>query len=172
MNLHAAPAGTGLDSTFWNDAFLGFAIVGALLAVGIAGALSAHLTRIVDAPGAVARSAEAVMVSLGLCVVGIAGLWPADTPGRVGSAVAIVAAGTLAVLLGSLVLGGSGPSLPKRTGHRLAVALLATVPTLVAGFLLAAGIAPGLDPIIVGAGGSAVGGLWLGALVLLDLPRG
>ncbi len=171
MNLHVAPVGTGLDPTFWNDAFLGFAIVGALLAVGIAGALSGHLTRIVDAPGAVARSAESVIVSLGLSVVGIAGLWPADTPGRVGSAVAIVAAGTLAVLLGTLVLGGSGPAIPKRTGHRLAVALFATIPTLVAGFLLAAGIAPGLDPIIIGAGASAVGALWLGALVLLDLPR-
>ncbi len=172
MNSHVSPVGTGLDPTFWNDAFLGFAIVGALLAVGIAGALSGHLDPDRGRSGGVARSAEAVIVPLGLSVVGIAGLWPADTPGRVGSAVAIVAAGTLAVLLGTLVLGGSGPAIPKRTVHRLAIALLATIPTLIAGFLLAAGIAPGLDPIIVGAGASAVGGLWLGALVLLDLPRG
>lgn len=171
MNSHVGNVGTGLDTTFWNDAFLGFAIVGAILAIGIAGALSGHLVRLVDAPGAVARAAEAVIVPLGLCVVGIVGLWPADTQARIGTAVAIVAAGTLAVLLGTLVLGGSSAAMPKRTGHRLAVAVLATVPMLVGGLLLAAAIGPGLDPIMLGAGASAIGGLWLGALVLLDLPR-
>lgn len=172
MNSHLGNLGTGLDTTFWNDAFLGFAIVGSVLAIGLAGVLSGQLTRIVDQPGAVARAAEAVIVPLGLCVVGIAGLWPADTQGRVGSAVAIVAIGTLGVLIATIVLGASGPTLPKRTGQRVIVAVLATIPTLIAGLLLAAGIGPGLDPIMIGAGASAVGGCWLGALLLLDLPRG
>ena len=171
MNSHAVNLGTGLDPTFWNDAFLGFAIVGAVLAIGITGVLSGHLTRLVSEPGAVARAAEAVIVPLGLCLVGIAGLWPADTQGRIGSAVAIVAAGTLAVLLGTLVLGGSNPPMPMRTRSRLAVALFATIPTLLGGLLLAAGIGPGLDPMMIGVGASVVGGFWLGATVVLDLPR-
>jgi hypothetical protein len=163
---------TGLVPAEWSTAFLAFALVGAVFAVGIAGALNAHLVRIVAVPGGVARSSEAVVVALGLALVGLAGSWPADTPARVGIAVAIVAAGTLCVLLATIALGGSGPGMPPRTGLRLGVALAATVPTILGGLLLALGIVPGLDPMLIGVGASAVGGLWLGAYLLLDLPRG
>jgi hypothetical protein len=171
MNTHSATLSTGLDPTFWNDAFLGFAIVGAVLAIGVAGALSGHLAELVAAPGAVARAAEAVIVPLGLCVVGLAGLWPADVPARMGIAVTMAAAGTLAVLLATLFLGHRGPGMPSRRLLRLAIALLATVPTIVGGYLLISNTVPGLDPMLLGVGWSAVGGPLLGALVLLDLPR-
>lgn len=161
----------GLIPTDWSFAFLGFAVVGAVLAIGIAGALSGHLTRLVAAPGAVARAAEAVIVPLGLSVVGLAGLWPADVPARMGIAVVMAAVGTLAVLLATLFLGNRGSGMPSRRLLRLGIALLATVPTILGGSLLVSSTVPGLDPMLLGVGWSAVGGPLLAALVLLDLPR-
>jgi hypothetical protein len=161
----------GLVPADWSFAFLGMAVVGAVLAIGVAGALSQHLVRIVAMPGAVARSAEAVILPLGVTAIGLAGLWPADVPGRVGIAVAVTAIGVLAVLLSTIFLGRRRPGVPSRMALRLIVAVLATVPVVVGGWLLMSATVPGLDPMMLGVGVGAVGGPLLGALVLLDLPR-
>jgi hypothetical protein len=161
----------GLVPTDWSFAFLGMAIVGAVIAIGIAGALSQHLARIVAMPGAVARSAEAVILPLGVMAVGLAGLWPADVPARVGIAVTVAAIGVLALLLSTVILGRRRPGVRSRMALRLIVAVAATVPIIIGGWLLMSATVPGLDPLMLGIGVGAVGGPLLGALVLLDLPR-
>jgi hypothetical protein len=164
----------GLVPADWASFFLASTIVGALLAGLIAVGLSAQLVRIAAAPGGVARAAEAIILPLGLVLTGIAGLWPADLVSRVGLAVAIVGAGTWLVVTSLLVLGGGrgpGATLSRRTLPRAIIGQLATLPTIAAGILLVTEVVPGLDFVLVSAGASIVGGLWLGALLLLDLPR-
>lgn len=165
----------GLVPGDWTWFFLASAIVGAVLAGLVAVGLSPVVQRIAAVPGGVARAAEAILVSLTLALLGLAGLWPADDPRLVGVAITVVGVGAWLVLTGILVAGGGRgtaavPALRPRTVPRLAVDQLATLPAVAAGLLLIGGVTPGLDPILLSAGASTVGGLWLGALLLLDLP--
>lgn len=162
----------GLAPGDWSAFFLAAAIVGGALAGSIAVVLANHVRGIVMRPGAVARAAEAIILPLAAALTGVAGLWPADTPSRIGIAVAVVGAGAWLVLVAMLVRGrrpGAAPAMGRRTLPRLVIGQLATLPTIAGGVLLATTAVPGLDPLLVGVGASVVGGPWLGALLLLDL---
>jgi len=161
----------GLAPADWSAFFLAAAIVGGALAGSIAIVLAGHVRAIAARPGAVARAAEAIVLPLAAALTGIAGLWPADTPGRTGIAVAVVGVGSWLVLVGMLVRRrpGAAPATGHRTLPRLVIGQLATLPTIAGGVLLAAAAVPGLDPVVIGVGASVVGGPWLGALLLLDL---
>jgi hypothetical protein len=162
----------GLAPAEWSAFFLAVAILGGALAGSIAVALANHVPAIVARPGAVARAAEAIVLPLAAALIGVAGLWPADTTSRIGIAIAVVGAGTWLVLISMLVRGrrlGGAVAIGRRTLPRLVIGQLATLPAIAGGVLLATAAVPGLDPLIVGLGTAIVGGPWLGALLLLDL---
>lgn len=161
----------GLAPADWSAFFLAAAIVGGALAGSIAIVLAGQVRAIAARPGAVARAAEAIVLPLAAALIGLAGLWPADTPGRIGIGIAVVGAGSWLVLVGMLVrrLPGAALAVGRRTLPRLVIGQLATLPTIAGGVLLAVTAVPGLDPLVIGVGASVVGGPWLGALLLLDL---
>lgn len=162
----------GLAPAAWSAFFLAAAVLGGALAGSIAVALANHVPAIVARPGAVARAAEAIVLPLAAALIGVAGLWPADTTSRIGIAIAVVGAGTWLVLISMLVRGrrlGGAVAIGRRTLPRLVIGQLATLPAIAGGVLLATAAVPGLDPLILGLGTAIVGGPWLGALLLLDL---
>jgi hypothetical protein len=65
----------------------------------------------------------------------------------------------------------TAPTIPRRALPRAVVDQLVTLPLLAGGLLLATGTIPGLDLALIGVGASVVGGLWLAALLSLDVTR-
>jgi hypothetical protein len=163
----------GLIPTDWMTFFLAAAIAGAALSGLLAVALSGQVDAIDAARRGVARSAEAVLLPLTVALVGFAGLWPADRPTLVGTAVAVVGAGAWLVITGLLILGGRGTGvpLPGRTLARLLFGQVTTLTAIAAGVLTASVAVPGLDLVLVSVGAGLVGGPFLAALLLLDVAR-
>jgi hypothetical protein len=155
----------------WSEYFVATAGIGAALAGLVFVAFSINLREILKYPSLVGRGGEALAVLLSIAVVAVVGLWPA-TPGLVG----------LGLMLTGLVFWGFVVQTQVRARHatevstdrkvvRAAFGQVATVPTILAGVSLMAGVGPGLDLVILGTIGSLAAGVFGAWVLLVEILR-
>ncbi len=159
------------DPAAWSDWFLATAGIGAALAGLVFVAFSINLREILRFGGVVERGAEALIMLLSVAVTAVVGLWPAD-PAWIG--VGLIAVGTAAWATAVTIFVRSGTLERSTTGQktiRVALSQAATLPVVLAGASLVAGIGPGLDLLLIaflGALAAGVSGAWV---LLVEILR-
>jgi hypothetical protein len=157
----------------WSAYFVATAGIGAALAGLVLVALAMHLRGILAAPGMVGRGAEALVLLVSPAFVAVAGLWPLDTAARVGIAIAGVGVVVWAIVSSIELSSLRGPRGGGRGGWlgRVVMGQVGTIPIILAGVSLAAGVGLGLDYLPVGALLALAGGLAGAWMVLVETLR-
>lgn len=163
----------GFDPALWADWFVATGLIGAVLAGFVSVALAFHLREVLGSPGASQRVAVSMVLLVSPALGAVAGLWPLDTAGRVGIAVAVVGAACWIVATWLALRARRRTSRGSGSGAGLWVVAVqpATLPVVLGGLSFATGIGLGFDYLPVGTVCALVGGL-IGAWSVLATSVG
>jgi modulator of FtsH protease len=168
----------------WHDFFLAVSGAGAALAGLVFVALSINLREIIRGDGLVGRAGEAVTLLVSIVLVGLFGLAPDIIPSVLGGLIAIVGIAIWGLVTrgrwqGRAQIGkesisdGKGHAGPTREQWfwTLVVGEAGTVPFIVAGISLAAGIGGGLYWLLPGAAFLLVAAMLDAWVLLVEIVR-
>ena len=160
------------DQSEWSDLFVASAGASAALAGLVVVAISINIDRILKFPGLPERALVTLLMLLGVVVVSTLGLAPGQSRTALGLELlgaSLVGAIGIAILLARGVPATSGP-LSWRLGHA-SIAVFATLPFVLGGASVLAGVGGGLYWILAGIVFAIVGAVLNAWVLLVEILR-